>query len=122
MIFTPPLINPFTAEPPMQIHVPSTPCDILTFNSHARTTLSANLCRVKRSFKPYQNVHDSVQESGEKGKNPAILSKGHKVSCQHNGTIKPSFIPEPPVTTRADPCPSTACDVTSFNVKDNFVC
>ena len=58
----------------------------------------------------------------EVGKNPAILSKGHKVSCQHNGIIKPSFIPEPPVTTRADPCPSTACDVTSFNVKDNFVC
>ena len=58
----------------------------------------------------------------EAGKNPAILSKGHQVSCQHNGIIKPSFIPEPPVTTRADPCPSTACDVTSFNVKDNFVC
>ena len=73
MIFTPPLINPFTAEPPMQIHVPSTPCDILIFNSHARTTLSANLCRVKRSFKPYQNEHDSVQESGEKDKKPCNI-------------------------------------------------
>ena len=27
--------------------------------------LSANLCRVKRSFKPYQNEQDSVKEAGE---------------------------------------------------------
>ena len=30
--------------------------------------MSANLCRVKRSFKPYQNERDSVKETGEKGK------------------------------------------------------
>ena len=57
----------------MKIHVPSTPCDVTSFKSHARTTLFANLCRVKRSFKPYQNEHDSVQESGEKGKKPCNI-------------------------------------------------
>jgi len=29
------------------------------------TSLSANFCRVKRSFKPYQNEQDSVKEAGE---------------------------------------------------------
>ena len=39
------------------------------------TTLSTNLCRVKRSFKPYQNEHDSVKETGEKAKNHVTLTR-----------------------------------------------
>ena len=31
----------------------------------SRTILSSNLCRVRRSFKPYQNEHGSVKEVGE---------------------------------------------------------
>ena len=27
-----------------------------------------NVCRVKRSFKPYKNEHNSVKDTGEKGK------------------------------------------------------
>ena len=30
--------------------------------------MSANLCRVERSFKPYQNEHNSVKDTREKGK------------------------------------------------------
>ena len=48
--------------------VPSTASDV-------RTTLSTNLCRVRRSFKPYQNEHDSVKETGEKGKNHVTLTR-----------------------------------------------
>ena len=35
--------------------------------------MSANLCRVKRSFKPYQNEHNSVKDTGEKGKKPCNI-------------------------------------------------
>ena len=93
MIFTPPLINPFTPEPPMQIHVPSTPCDVMSFNSHARTTLLANLCRVKRSFKPYQNEHDLVQDSGEKGKKPCTCNIDLKISMKSLFHYYPSTFP-----------------------------
>ena len=48
--------------------MPSTASDV-------RTTLSTNLCRVKRSFKPYQNEHDSVKETGEKAKNHVTLTR-----------------------------------------------
>ena len=34
----------------------------------SRTTLPVNLCRVKRSFKPYQNELNSAKDTGEKGK------------------------------------------------------
>ena len=34
-----------------------------------KSSFSAILCRVKRSFKPYQNEHDSVKKAGGKGKN-----------------------------------------------------
>ena len=32
--------------------------------------MSANFCRVKRSFKPYQNEHNLVKDTGERGKKP----------------------------------------------------
>ena len=59
-------LNPFTPEPPVRIHVPSTACDVI--RRWTRATLSANACRVKTSFKPYQNEHNSVKDTGEKGK------------------------------------------------------
>ena len=59
-------LNPFAPEPPVRIHVPSTACDVI--RRWTRATLSANACRVKRSFKPYQNEHNSVKDTGEKGK------------------------------------------------------
>ena len=41
----------------------------------SRTTLSPNLCRVKRFFKPYQNEYNSVKGVAEKGKNHATLTQ-----------------------------------------------
>ena len=35
--------------------------------------MSANLCRVKRCFKPYQNQYNSVKDTGEKGKKPCNI-------------------------------------------------
>ena len=43
-------------------HVPSTACDVISFNGQS------GLCRVKRSFKPYQNELNSVKDTEEKGK------------------------------------------------------
>ena len=42
--------------------------------SWSRTTLSANFCRVKRSFKPYMNKHDSVKEAKAKANNHVTLT------------------------------------------------
>ena len=41
----------------------------------SRTTLSATLCRVKRSFKSYQNEHNSVKDTGEKGEKPCNIDQ-----------------------------------------------
>ena len=35
--------------------------------------MSANVCRVKRSFKQYQNEHNSLKDTGEKGKKPCNI-------------------------------------------------
>ena len=35
---------------------------------HVISSISANLCRVKRPFKPYQNEHNSVKDTEKKGK------------------------------------------------------
>lgn len=42
--------------------------------SWSRTTLSANFCRVKRSFKPYMNKHDSVKEAKAKANKHVTLT------------------------------------------------
>ena len=56
----------------------STTCDIISFNQG----LSASLCRVKRSFKQYQNEHNSVKDTGEKGKKQVTLTqKFPRKSC-----------------------------------------
>lgn len=43
--------------------------------SWSRITLSANFCRVKRSFKPYMNKHDSVKEAKAKTNNHVTLRR-----------------------------------------------
>ena len=35
--------------------------------------MSANVCRVKRSSKQYQNEHNSLKDTGEKGKKPCNI-------------------------------------------------
>ena len=50
----------------------STACDIISFNGHGQL-VAANLCKVKRSFKSYQNEHNSVKDTGEKGKKPCNI-------------------------------------------------
>ena len=47
-------------------HVPSTACDVISFNGQS------SLCKVKRSFKPYQNELNSVKDTGEKGKKKKV--------------------------------------------------
>ena len=42
-------------------HFPSTACDVISFNGQS------SLCRMKRSFKPYQNELNSVKDTREKG-------------------------------------------------------
>ena len=51
-------------------NIASITCDVVSFNDRSRTTLSANLYRVKRSFKPYQNEQDLVKMARGKGKKP----------------------------------------------------
>ena len=51
-------------------NITSTTCDVVYFNDRSRTTLSANLYRVKRSFKLYQKDQDLVKLAREKGKKP----------------------------------------------------
>ena len=51
-------------------NITSTTCDVVSFNDWSRTTLSANLYKVKRSFKPCQNEQDLVKKAREKGKKP----------------------------------------------------
>ena len=62
-------INPFTPDPPVTARADPRPC--CRFWRHqfwwSRTTLSVDLGRV-RSFKPYQNEHNSIKDTGEKGK------------------------------------------------------
>ena len=68
-------INPFAPKLPVTAHTgprASTSCDIISFNDHGQL-VTANLCKVKRSFKPYQNEHNSVKDTGEKGKKPCNI-------------------------------------------------
>ena len=44
--------------------------------------MSANLCRVKRSFKPYQNEHNSVKDTREKGKKKKTCNIDLKISMK----------------------------------------
>lgn len=63
------------------------------------TTLSAKLCRVKRSFTQYQNEHDSVKEAREKGKQPFNVDLKIAVKILFNCACPPIF----PFTLKAVP-------------------
>ena len=95
----------------MWVHVPSTASDVI------RTTLSTNLCRVKRSFKPYQNEHDSVKETGEKAKNHVTRTrKFPRKSCftthppflSPNPKILKAFLKTLPTKMKLTKCPAKA--------------
>ena len=72
-----PHFNPFAPELP--ITPCADPCPFYCLWHHqfwcSRTILSANLCRVKRSFGPYQNEHNSVKDTREKGKKHVTLTQ-----------------------------------------------
>ena len=56
-------LKPLTPEPPTSLLL------LVTYEFlWSRTTLSATLCRVKRSFKSYQNEHNLVKDTEENGK------------------------------------------------------
>ena len=55
----------------MRIQVLSIACDVISFNGQGQ--LCQPTCRVKRSFKPYQNDHNSVKDTQEKGKKPCHI-------------------------------------------------
>ena len=58
----------------MQIHVPSTSFDVISFNVQGQLCTLTWLCRVERSLKPYQNELNSVKGTGQKGKNHVTLT------------------------------------------------
>ena len=68
------LTHIFAPEPPVIAHVdscPSTACDSSILTVEDNQYFVHNLCKVKRSFKPYQNdQHNAVKDTGEKGRKP----------------------------------------------------
>ena len=67
-------------------HVPSTACDVISFNGQS------SLCKVKRSFKPYQNKLNSVKDTGEKGKKKKKTSNvNQKISMKILFHYPPTF-------------------------------
>ena len=84
------LICPWTAHN-MRIQVPSTACDIISFNGF------------KRFFKLYQNEHDSVKETREQGRKPCNIDP--KISVKtlfHYYTLLP-FLSSNPKIVKAFP-------------------
>ena len=73
--------NPFTPEWPMQNHIPSTTCDVISFKGEGLHCHLTCTTEVKRSLKLHQNEHNSAKDAREKGKkklcnvNPKILMK-----------------------------------------------
>ena len=68
-------INSFVPEPPVTARADPRLFHHL-WRHHflmVKDTFAANLCRVKRSFKQYQNEHNSVKKNGEKGKKPGNI-------------------------------------------------
>ena len=58
--------------------------------------MSANLHRVKRSYKPYQNEHNSVKDTGAKGKKPCNMDL--KISMKILFHCPPTFLsPNPKI-------------------------
>ena len=68
-------LNTFAPEPPVTAHADPRPSYRLWRHQFkwSRIILSANSWRVKRSFKPCQNEHHSVKDTGEKGKKPCNI-------------------------------------------------
>ena len=91
-------INPFTPEPPITDRADPSPFYHLSCHQFycSRTTLSGNVCRVKRSFKPYQNEHNSVEDTGEKGNTPCNIES--KIAMKMLFHYPPTFLsPNPKI-------------------------
>ena len=71
-----------------------------------------NLCRVKRSFKPYQNEHNSVKDTRERSKKPCDtdLKISMKIlfhcSLSPNPKILKAFLKTLPTKTKPTKCPA----------------
>ena len=57
----------------------------------------ANLCRLKRSFKPYQNEHDLVKENREKGNKPFNIDLKISTKILFQSTGLPFLSSEPKI-------------------------
>lgn len=85
-------LNPLAPEPPVTERTDPRP----SYRSVLTHTLSADLCRVKTSFKPFQNEHNSVMGVGEIGKKHVTSTyKFPLKSC--STTHLPSFSPNPKI-------------------------
>ena len=92
----------------------STACDIISFKGHGQL-VAANLCKVKRSFKPYQNEHNSVKDTEKKAKNHVTLtwkspwkscSIAHLPFLSPNPKILKAFLKTLPTKMKPTKCPA----------------
>ena len=78
--------------------------------------MSTNLCRVKRSFKPYQNEHNSVKDTGERSKKPCDIDLKISMKILFHYSLTFPFTPNPkmlkvflktlPTKTKPTECPA----------------
>ena len=76
--------------------------------------MSANLCRVKRSFKPYQNEHNSVKDTRERSKKPRDIDPKISMTCSiahlpfisPNPKILKAFLKTLPIKMKPSKCPA----------------
>ena len=84
-------VNPFTPEPSVTACAYPHPFYCLWHHQFqwSKTTLFTDLCLVKRSFKPYQNEHNSVKDTEEKGKK--LCNTALKISLKILFHYPPTF-------------------------------
>ena len=110
-------INSFSPELPVTACVD--PCPFYCFWHHqfywSGTTLSTYLCRVKRCFKPYQNEHNSVKDTRDRGKKPCNIdlkismkscSTTHLPFLSSNSEILKAFLKTFPTKMKPTKCPA----------------
>ena len=108
------VINPFATEPPVTARADPGPFYPLWRHQfwRSRTTFFANLCRVKRSFKPYQNEHNSVKDTGERSKKIHVTLTWKSCSIAHlpflspNPKILKAFLKTLPTKMKPTKCPA----------------
>ena len=87
----------------------------MCIRDRSRTTFFANLCRVKRSLKPYQNEHNLVKDTGEGSKKHVTLtwisprkscSLAHLPFPSPNPKILKAFLKTLPTKMKPTKCPA----------------